>query len=74
MILKSKVYCLPLVFYSVNFKSLENILFYVVCAFLTFPIYAAVVELADALDSKSSGLIIRIGSTPISGSYKEVDF
>ena len=32
-----------------------------------FKQFAAVVKLADALDSKSSGLIPRIGSTPISG-------
>ena len=28
---------------------------------------AAVVKLADALDSKSSGLILRVGSSPTSG-------
>ncbi len=31
---------------------------------------AGVVELADAPDSKSGGLIIRIGSTPITGTTK----
>ena len=32
---------------------------------------AAVVKLADALDSKSSGLIPRVGSSPTSGTKKE---
>ena len=32
-----------------------------------FIIFAAVVKLADALDSKSSGLIPRVGSSPTSG-------
>ena len=31
---------------------------------------AAVVKLADALDSKSSGLIPRVGSSPTSGTKK----
>ena len=34
-------------------------------------IYAGVVELADALDSKSSGLIIRAGSTPATGTKNQ---
>ena len=34
-------------------------------------IFAAVVKLADALDSKSSGLIPRAGSTPASGTNKK---
>ena len=33
----------------------------------SFTIIAAVVKLADALDSKSSGLIPRVGSSPTSG-------
>ena len=33
--------------------------------------FAAVVKLADALDSKSSGLIPRAGSTPASGTNKK---
>ena len=32
---------------------------------------AAVVKLADALDSKSSGLILRVGSSPTSGTNKK---
>ena len=32
---------------------------------------AAVVKLADALDSKSSGLILRVGSSPTSGTKNE---
>lgn len=31
---------------------------------------AAVVELADAPDSKSGGLILRVGSTPTGGTIK----
>ena len=34
-------------------------------------VYAAVVKLADALDSKSSGLILRVGSSPTSGTNKK---
>ena len=34
--------------------------------------YAGVVELADALDSKSSGLIIRAGSTPATGTKTKI--
>ena len=37
--------------------------------FLQF--YAAVVKLADAMDSKSIGLILRAGSTPASGTKSE---
>ena len=33
--------------------------------------YAAVVKLADAMDSKSIGLILRAGSTPASGTKSE---
>ena len=33
--------------------------------------FAGVVELADAPDSKSGGLITRIGSTPITGTRQE---
>ena len=32
---------------------------------------AAVVKLADALDSKSSGLILRVGSSPTSGTNEQ---
>ena len=38
---------------------------------LKYVYFAAVVKLADALDSKSSGLIPRAGSTPASGTNKK---
>ncbi len=34
--------------------------------------YAGVVKLADALDSKSCGLIIRVGSSPTTGTITGV--
>ena len=34
-------------------------------------LYAAVVKLADAMDSKSIGLILRAGSTPASGTIRK---
>ena len=37
----------------------------------SFFFYAAVVKLADAMDSKSIGLILRAGSTPASGTKSE---
>ena len=36
-----------------------------------FELNAAVVKLADAMDSKSIGLILRVGSTPTSGTKQE---
>lgn len=36
--------------------------------------YAAVVKLADAMDSKSIGLILRAGSTPASGTIALILF
>lgn len=37
----------------------------------SFFFYAAVVKLADAMDSKSIGLILRAGSTPASGTKSD---
>ena len=36
-----------------------------------FELNAAVVKLADAMDSKSIGLILRVGSTPTSGTKEK---
>ena len=45
---------------------------YIILMFLySFFFYAAVVKLADAMDSKSIGLILRAGSTPASGTKSE---
>ena len=38
----------------------------------SFFFYAAVVKLADAMDSKSIGLILRAGSTPASGTSASI--
>ena len=47
-----------------------NIVYFIKIIYNLQQIYsenAAVVKLADALDSKSSGLILRVGSSPTSG-------
>lgn len=38
---------------------------------MIYSICAGVVKLADALDSKSCGLIIRVGSSPTAGTKQE---
>ena len=46
---------------------------YIILMFLnSFFFYAAVVKLADAMDSKSIGLILRAGSTPASGTSASI--